>query len=139
MTTNNFAEMFKNSFDFNQGFSTIRRNIEACSEATQVITEGTQAISRRMAEVSREGVEDVLKASKDMLTSGTPENNLTKQSALAKNIFETALSNLREISETATKFSFEAFDVLTKRTAESLEEISAVGAKATKKKASANA
>jgi phasin family protein len=141
MTANyNFAEMFKNSFDFNQGFSIVRRNIEAASEATKVCAEGAQAISRRQAEVIREGVEDVLKASKDILTSGTPENNLTKQSELAKSIFETALANLREISETATKFSFEAFDVLNKRAAESLEEISSAAgsrASAAKKKASA--
>jgi len=141
MTANyNFAEIFKNTFDFNQLFSTQRRNIEAISEANQVVAEGAQAISRRQAEVIREGVEDVLKASKDILTSGTPETNLTKQSELAKSIFETALANLREISETATKFSFEAFDVLNKRAAESLEEISSAAgsrASAPKKKASA--
>jgi phasin family protein len=141
MTTNyNFTEFFKNSFDFNQLFSTQRRNIEALSEANQVVVEGAQAISRRQAEVIREGVEDVLKASKEMMTGGTPENNLSKQSELAKSIFETTLANLREITETATKFSFEAFDVLNKRAAESLEEISsAAGARGTssKKKASA--
>ncbi len=139
MTANyNFAEFFKNSFDFNQLFSTQRRNIEAFSEANQVVAEGAQAISRRQAEVIRENVEDMLKASKDMLTGGSPENNIAKQSELAKSIFETTLSNLREITETATKFSFEAFDVLNKRAAESLEEISSAASKATaKKKASA--
>src|SRR5271154_2014520 len=106
-----FTDMFKNAFDFNQLVSTQRRNIEALSAANQVVVEGAQAISRRQAEVIREGVEDVLKASKDILTSGTPENNLTKQSELAKSIFETTLANLRDITETATKFSFEAFDV----------------------------
>jgi phasin family protein len=138
MTANyNFTELFKNSFDFNQGFSTVRRNLEACSEATQVMTEGAQAISRRQAEVIREGVEDMLKASKDILTSGTPETNLTKQSELAKSIFETTLSNLREISETVTKFSFEAFDVLNKRAAESLEEVSSATSRTAKKKTAA--
>jgi len=126
MTYNNpFSDMFKNTFDFNQLFSTQRRNIEALSAANQAVVEGVQAISRRQAEVVRSNVEGVLKASKDILTSGTPEGNLTKQAALAKTMFEDTLSNLREITETATKSGFEAFDVLNKRMAESLEELSA--------------
>lgn len=134
-----FTDLFKNAFDFNQLFSTQRRNIEALSAANQAVVEGAQAISRRQAEVIRSNVEDVLKASKDILTSGTPETNLTKQADLAKVIFENTLSNLREITETVTKSGFEAFDVLNKRVAESMEEISkSSGTASTKKKASAN-
>lgn len=125
MTYNNpFADLFKNSFDFNQLFSTQRRNIEAFSAANQAFVEGVQAVSRRQAEVIRENVEDVLKASKDLMTSGTPETNLTKQGELAKTIFENTLANLREVTEMVTKSGFEAFDVLNKRAAETLEEIS---------------
>jgi phasin family protein len=138
--TYNFAfnDFFKNAFDFNQLVSTQRRNIEAMSEANQVVVEGAQAISRRQAEVIRSNVEDVLKASKDLLTSGTPETNLTKQTDFAKSIFETTLSNLREVTEMVTKSGFEAFDVLNKRAAETLEEISkASGAHTAAKKKSA--
>jgi phasin family protein len=123
-STNAFADLFKSALDLNQLFSTQRRNIEALSAANQVVVEGAQAISRRQAEVIRSNVEDVLKASKDLLTSGTPESNLSKQSEFAKTIFESTLSNLREITEMATKSGFEAFDVLNKRAAETLEEIS---------------
>ena len=126
--TNPFADLFKNSFDMNQLFSTQRRNIEALSAANQAVVEGAQAISRRQAEVIRGHVEDTLKASKDLMTSGTPETNMTKQADFAKSIFETTLSNLREITEMATKSGFEAFDVLNKRAAETLEEISKAGA-----------
>ena len=136
---NAFADLFKNAFDLNQLFSTQRRNIEALSAANQAVVEGAQAISRRQAEVIRTNVEDVLKASKDLLTSGTPDTNLTKQADFAKGIFESTLSNLREITEMATKSGFEAFDVLNKRAAETLEEISKAApvATAAKKKASA--
>lgn len=130
-----FTDMFKNAVDFNQLFSTQRRNIEAFSAANQVVVEGAQAISRRQAEVIRDNVENALKASKDLFTTGTPETNLTKQADFAKEIFETTLSNLREITEMATKSGFEAFDVLNKRAAETLEEVSsAAPAKAAKKK-----
>jgi len=119
-----FPDTFKNPIDVNQIISTQRLNIEALSAASQAVVDGAQAISRRQAEVIRSSVEDSLKASKDLLTSGSPETNLTKIADNAKSFFENALSNLREITEMATKSGFEAFDVLNKRVAESLEEIS---------------
>ena len=136
MSFNNpFADAFKSTVDFNQVFSTVRRNIEAASAANQAAVEGAQAIARRQAEITRENVETALKASKDLLTSGTPETNLSKQAELTKSFFESALTNLREVSEMATKASFEVFDVLNQRAAASLEEISkASGAAPAKKK-----
>lgn len=136
-----FAEIFRNAFDYNQLFSTQRRNIEALSAANQAVVEGAQAITRRQAEVIRENVEQVLQASREMFSGGTPDLNVTKQADLAKNLFENNLSNIREITEMATKSSFEAFDVLNKRAAESIEEISSATTNArpaqAKKRASA--
>lgn len=132
--TNAFADMFKNSFDFNELASTQRRNIEAVAAANQAVVEGAQAITRRQAEVVRDNVEEVLSASKEMMTTGTPESNLNKQADFAKSIFETSLTNLRELTEMATKSGFEAFDVLNKRAAETLEEMSEVATATAKKK-----
>lgn len=134
-----FADMFKNSMDFNQLFSTGRRNMEALSAANQVVVESAQAITRRQAEVARANIDNALKVSKDLMTSGTPENAISKQSDLMKAFFENTLTNLREVSELVTKSSFEAFDVLNRRTAESLEEISSASAAAhsSKKKSAA--
>lgn len=130
-----FADMFKNSFDFNQLFSTGRRNMEALSAANQVVVESAQTISRRQAEVARANIDNALKVSKDIMTSGTPETSISKQSDLMKAFFENTLTNLREVSELVTKSSFEAFDVLNRRTAESLEEISKASCAAKKKSA----
>ncbi|MDX1974136.1 MAG: TIGR01841 family phasin [Rickettsiales bacterium] len=125
MSTNfAFSDFFKNSLDLNQLFSTQRRNIETVSAVNQTVVESAQAISRRQAEVARDNVESILKASKDILSGNTPEASLAKQSDLAKSIFENTLANIREIVETATKSSFEAFDILNQRAAESLAEIS---------------
>lgn len=135
---NAFSDMFKSAMDFNQLFSTQRRNIEALSAANQVVVESAQAITRRQAEVLRTNVEDALKASKDLMTSGTPETNMNKQADLAKSFFETSLQNLREITEMATKSGFEAFDVLNRRAAETLEEMGkATGSQPQAKKKSA--
>jgi len=135
--TQAFSELFKNTLDMNQLFSTGRRNMEAANAATQVVVESAQAISRRQAEVARANIDNALKVSKELLTTTTPETAISKQSDLMKAFFENTLSNLREVSELVTKSSFEAFDVINRRTAESLEEISKASATAAapKKKA----
>lgn len=128
--TQAFSDMFKNTVDVNQVFATGRRNLEAANEAGQVVVESVQTISRRCGEVARANIDNAIKVSKELLTSATPETAISKQSDLMKAFFENTLSNLREVSELVTKSSFEAFDVLNRRTAESLEEISKASANA---------
>jgi phasin family protein len=131
------ADMFKNvdalkkMMDFNQVFSTQRRNIEAMSEINQIAVENTQALSRRQAEIARESVESALKASKELMTSGaSPEASASKSAKAAREFFENTLSNLREMTEMVTKSGFEAFDVMNRRASESFDEMSNVAAKA---------
>ena len=126
-----FGEIKAPQIDFNSIFTAQRRNIEAITTAGQVFAEGVQAVTRRQAEVVRSGVEQCLKASKDALTSGSPEVTASKQADFARGSFENAITHLREVSEMVTKSSFEAFDVLNKRAAESLEEISSVAGRTT--------
>jgi phasin family protein len=116
-----FKDMFSNkAFDVNQAFSSSRRDIEAFTAAGNVVAENTQAIARRQAEVARENFDSSLKASKDMMNGGSPD--VSKNAELAKSFFENALSNMRELTEMATKSAFEAFDILNKRAAEKMEE-----------------
>jgi phasin family protein len=131
-------DMFKNAVDFNQAFSAQRRNIEAASEVNQIAVENAQAFSRRQAEIARETVESVLKASKDIMTSGSPEASMSKNAQAAREFFENSLANLREMTEMVTKSGFEAFDVLNRRAAESLEEMSHASVKAAPKKSNSN-
>lgn len=127
-------EFLKNSFDFNQLFSSQRRNIEAMSAVNQIAVESAQAISRRQAEITRENVENALKVGKDLM-SGSPEASLSKNAEAARSFYEGALANLREMTEMVTKSSFEAFDVLNRRAAESMDEFSKASAGAAKKAA----
>lgn len=135
MNQNNaFAEMFKNSWDFNQLFSTQRRNIEAASEMNQRFVESCQAVSRCSAEAVRSNVESLIKNSKDAFTGGTPEVSMAKQADLTKSIFENTLATLREISEMVTQSNVEAFEVLNRRATEIGEEMSKVSSSGSKRK-----
>lgn len=130
------ADLFKAPLDFNQLFSNQRRNLETASEINQTLVESCQAAARCSTEAMRENMEYMMKASKDVFSGGTPEASIAKQAECTKKMFERTLSNLREIGEMVTKSSFEAFDVLNQRCAESLEEISKAsnGSAANKKK-----
>lgn len=118
-----FTEAKVPSFDYNQFFAIQRRNVEALSTANQLMAEGVQAVSRRHAELARENVEEVLNNAKDMMTGGSPEINTSKQTELAKALFQKSMSNFREASELFTKSSFEAFELLNKRASDSMEEL----------------
>ncbi len=110
--------------DVNSMFNTQRRNIETLSAANQVFAEGVQAATKRQAEAMRENVESAIAATKDMLTSTSPENNTSKQISLVKGWYESTMETAREVAEMVSKSSNEAFEMLNKRATESWEEIS---------------
>ena len=139
--TRAFSEVFKMFGDFkmpqmdlNDMFASQRRNLEAFSSASQAVTEGVQAISRRQAEVARANVEQYLKASREMLSAGSPETNAAKQADYARAMFESSINNLREVSEMVSKTMFEAADVINQRMTESFEEASSAASNATGRK-----
>ncbi len=110
--------------DMNKFFAMQRRNMEAFTAANQMMIESAQAISKRQTEMVRDTVEQFLKTSKELMNSKSPETNTTRQTEYAKSMYENAVSGAREISEMAKKSSMEAFDMLNRRAAESVEEIS---------------
>jgi len=141
---NAFADAFKMFGDFksvtpaidpNQIFAATRRNLEAASAATQVLTEGAQAIIRQQAENARDSVEEFLKVSREMLTSASPESNAARQAEYARGLFEASNNALRESIEMATKSGYEAFDILNKCATECLDEASVTTRKPSKKSA----
>jgi phasin family protein len=110
------------NFDVNKVFNIGRRNAEAFSAAGSVVAESVQRLSRHQAESTRAQVEQVLKAAKDMMTSGSPEINTTKQAELAKQMFQTSMDNFREMSELMTESMFAASDVISRCAAQTFED-----------------
>ena len=100
-----------------------RKNIEALSEANRLAFEGMQAIMKRQAEILRQTVEQVAGATKDMAEPGSPQEKAARQTELAKDAFETALSNMRELAEMVARSNGEAFDLLNKRFTQMFDEV----------------
>ena len=100
-----------------------RRNIEALAKANRIAFEGWQRLVRRQAEILQETM-------KKVVADAGQEDAIKKRADLAKEGFEKALANMRELAEMATKSQKEAFDVVRKRIEENVEGIRNFGKKA---------
>ncbi len=100
-----------------------RKNIEAFAKANRIAFEGWQRLVRRQAEILQEMM-------KEVVANAGQQDAIKKRADLAKEGFEKALANMRELAEMATKSQKEAFDVVRKRIEENVEGIRNFGKKA---------
>lgn len=110
-----------------------RKNIEALTQANKMAFEGLQNVVKRQAEILRQTMDEAAQVAKDFAEPGTPQDKAAKQAEFAKDAFERALGNARELAEMITKANSEAFDLLNKRFTQSLDEARDVFQKAGKK------
>ncbi|PWV63448.1 phasin family protein [Plasticicumulans acidivorans] len=107
-----------------------RKNVEALTTANKVALEGMQAVAKRQAEIVSQAMAEVSALAKDLSTlSSNPQELTAKQAQLAKDAFEKALANARELAEMVSKSNTEAFAVINQRVNESLEELKSLVAK----------
>ena len=101
-----------------------RKNIEALVKANRIAFEGWQHLVRRQAEMLEETMKKVV--------ADAGQQDPKKRADLAKEGFENALANMRELAEITTHSQKEAFDVVRKRIEEHVEGIRNLGKKAGK-------
>jgi len=99
-----------------------RKNLEALTQANQLAVQGFQEIAKRQVEFARGAMDEASTMVREWTETGTAEERLQKQAAFAKQAFERGVNGTREVVELAGKTQTEAFDVLNKRFAESVEE-----------------
>jgi len=110
-----------------------RKNIEALTQANKLAFEGLQNVVKRQVEILRQAMDEVATVSKNFAEPGTPQDMAARQAEFAKDAFERALGNARELAEMVAKANTEAFDLLNKRFTQSLDEAREVFSKAAKK------
>jgi phasin family protein len=101
-----------------------QKNIEALTKANRIAFEGWQRLVRRQAEMLQETMQKVV--------ADASQLDAKKRVDLAKEGFEKALANMRELAEITTQSQKEAFDVVSKRIEENMEGIRNPGKKASK-------
>ena len=97
-----------------------RKNIEALVKANRIAFEGWQRLVRRQTEMLQETM-------KKVVADAGQQHAMEKRADLAKEGFEKALANMRELAEITTQSQKEAFDVVRKRIEENVEGIRNLG------------
>ncbi len=103
--------------------SSQRKNLEALTTANRLVVEGMQAIARRQTEIFRQMMDESTSAMKGMMSGANKEDAAAKQADMAKDAFQRAVTNMRELAEMIAKSNGEAFDIINRRVSESLDEI----------------
>jgi phasin family protein len=111
------------AFDVDGLMAIQRKNIEAFTQANQLAVESVQAVTRRQVELAREAFDGASATLREMVQPSAPEERIAKNAEFAKQVFEKGIANARELTELVTKANSEAFEVITRRVTESLDEI----------------
>lgn len=131
----NFTQFKAPKLDFSEWANFQRKNMEAFTAANQMANETAQNAARRGAEFVRDTMEETLGATRELMTSKTPDENIKKMADFSKQSTQNGMERFREVTEMATKAQFEYYDMLNKRFSESFEEAKKIAEKQTKKAA----
>jgi len=111
--------------DWQELMAAQQKNVAALTRANQMLMEGAQAVMQREMEILQKAMREAVEASQELMKEGDPQAQARQRFELAQASFETALNNMRELAEMASKSNAEALDVINKRALESFEEIKA--------------
>jgi phasin family protein len=100
-----------------------RKDLQALMEANQKSYQGLQAVVARQTEMLKTSIVEWQGAVKSM-SPAEPRENLAKLDALGKAAFKQALDDIRELSELAAKSQAEAFDIVSQRIRDNVDEVS---------------
>ena len=109
--------------DWQELMASQQKNLQALTKANQVLFEGAQAVVQREVEILQKAMQEFAEASRELIQEGDARRQAEKRLELAKASFETALQNMRELAELATRSNREALEVINRRALESFEEI----------------
>lgn len=104
-------------------FAAHRKNLEVLSAANQRAFEGYGAVVRRQGEIAREAIESYTGILSDMMAEGSIEDKAGKQADVAKQAYEKAIANSRELGDMVAKTNEEAFGLINDRIREGFGEV----------------
>ena len=111
------------SIDLDAVVASQRNNVEALAKASRAAFEGAQAVAKRQAEILQETMNQTAKSFDALAKAGSPSEVAAQQAELAKEAFEKALGNMRELAEMVTKAQQGAIDTRSGRISQSLDEL----------------
>lgn len=104
-----------------------KKNMDALMAANRSAAAGYQELFRKQMAIFEETMAEATRAMGQMDVTKTPAD-ATKQAEIARAAFEKALANMTALAEAAQKANREAFEIVSARIRESMEEIRAMAA-----------
>lgn len=111
------------SFDMKAVMESNRKTFQAFTEAQQVAVESFQTTAQRMAEIMSQMVQDQSEIARGIITEGSPEEKVARGAELVKRSYEKTVGGIREVGDIVNKSSREAGEIINKRVACALNEI----------------
>lgn len=106
-----------------------RKNIAVMTSTNQAAFEAFKALAERQADMVKAMTEEFSKAASEIMAAASFEEKAAKQADVAKKAYETAIANVRELSDMIAKSNTQTLDAVNARVAEVIEEIKAMIAK----------
>ena len=129
-TTNPFRdleEMLKQwkvpGIDADAMMASYRKNMEALTEAGRVATEGMKTLAERQTQIMREAMETLRGATAELTSAKDPQDFAAKQGEVAKQAFEKASANMKELADLILKSNTASLEVIQSRMNQSLAEL----------------
>ena len=118
------------SFDMKAMVDAQQRTAEILSDMGKKSMASMQAIMQRQTEMVRENMKETTSFISQVMQAGTPEEKMACQNEFAKQSFERAMSNSRELVDMMTKANQEAAETVSSHMGEMMTEVrNACGAK----------
>ena len=128
MDINQLMEQFKiPGVDVSAIMESRRKDIEALVAANRQAYEGIQNLGQRQAEMLREAMAEWQSATMQMMSGQDPSAGAGMQAELGKRALERALANMRELAVMATTSQTQAWNMISRRFQDSLEELRHLG------------
>ena len=108
---------------------TTRKNFAALTTANTAAVELMKAIGQRQGDMVRVAMEDLSRHGSEVLAAATVEEKAAKQIEFVKKSYETAIANVKELTDLYSKGQTEAFEAISHRVAELADEVKAAIAK----------
>ena len=100
-----------------------RKNFEALTAANKIAVEGMQAVMKRQGDIVKSAMDEATAALQELQGKGMSTPDAAAQIDQVSETLESALGNMKEISEMMAKSQTEALDVVNKRFFESMNEL----------------
>ena len=139
-----FADLFKTAdftkffdqtklpgFDAEAMMATQQKNMDALVEANKAAAAGYQDLFKKQVSIYEETMSAMQSQLSELKIDALTPEAATKQSELVKTAFEKAVANMTDLAEAAKKANTEAFEIVSARVKDSIEEIKEVSAKFT--------